>query len=300
MFNNSFMKESFGSDLKKEISNQVMNIDSFNIDPVESIKTMNSLNSSISEEDDDVNSETTEATSAGGGSGQYSQPLFSTTKKEMEEGDLIKGGLSSGKTLKDLSKKHSDKNSKGSFGKMYKHLQNQLKKGVKVEMEHTNDESIAKEISMDHLFEDPNYYTKLKKVEATEATSSDSSGQYSTPAFVAKDSKNWRTNKKTQIPGGKFVKIKDKCKKFPYCNQGDINALKIFENKSVKKVIKIICKKYDVSENVVKSIIVHEYESKILNKQNMKHLQLFEDFVNKAKSINEATQNFQIQLTGHI
>ena len=48
-------------------------------------------------------------------------------------------------------------------------------------------------------------------------------------------------------------------------------------------MIKIICKKYDVSENVVKSIIVHEYESKILNKQNMKHLQLFEDFVNKAK-----------------
>ena len=170
------------------------------------------------------------------------------------------------------------------------------KKGVKVEMEHTNDESIAKEISMDHLFEDPNYYTKLKKVEATEATSSDSSGQYSTPAFVAKDSKNWRTNKKTQIPGGKFVKIKDKCKKFPYCNQGDINALKIFENKSVKKVIKIICKKYDVSENVVKSIIVHEYESKILNKQNMKHLQLFEDFVNKAKSINEATQTFKFSL----
>ena len=63
-----------------------------------------------------------------------------------------------------MSKKHSDKNSKGSVGKMYKHLQNQLKKGIKVEMEHTNDESIAKEISMDHLFEDPNYYTKLKKV----------------------------------------------------------------------------------------------------------------------------------------
>tara|TARA_R110002110_G_scaffold352883_2_gene562952 strand:- start:2360 stop:2959 length:600 start_codon:yes stop_codon:yes gene_type:complete len=199
MLNNSFMKESFGSDLKKEMSNQVMNIDSFNVDPIESIKTMNKLTNSISEEDDedddDTNSETTEATSAGGGSGQYSEPLFSTTKREME-----KGG------------------------------------------------------------------SKLNKVEATEATSSASSGQYSTPAFVAKDSKNWRGNKKPQIPGGKFVKIKDKCRKFPYCNQGDINALKIFENKSVKKAIKTICEKYDVSENVVKSIIVHEYESKILNK----------------------------------
>lgn len=199
------MKESFGSDLKQEISKQGMNMKSFNVNPIEAVKSINKLTNSISEEDDDedINSETTEATSAGGGSGQYSQPLFSTTKREMEEDKPIKNKVST---------------------------------------------------------------SKLKKVEATEATSSASSGQYSTPAFIAKDSKNWRANKKPQIPGGKFVKIKDKCKKFPYCNQGDINALKIFENKSVKKAISNICEKYDVSENVVKSIIVHEYESKILNK----------------------------------
>jgi hypothetical protein len=33
--------------------------------------------------------------------------------------------------------------------------------GVQVEMEHTNDEKIATEIALDHLTEDPNYYTKL-------------------------------------------------------------------------------------------------------------------------------------------
>jgi hypothetical protein len=37
----------------------------------------------------------------------------------------------------------------------------QLSIGVQVEMEHTNDLDIAKEIAMDHLTEDPKYYTKL-------------------------------------------------------------------------------------------------------------------------------------------
>lgn len=39
----------------------------------------------------------------------------------------------------------------------------QLSIGVQVEMEHTNDPDIAKEIAMDHLTEDPEYYTKLVK-----------------------------------------------------------------------------------------------------------------------------------------
>jgi len=38
---------------------------------------------------------------------------------------------------------------------------NQLSIGIQVEMEHTNDLDIAKEIAMDHLTEDPQYYTKL-------------------------------------------------------------------------------------------------------------------------------------------
>lgn len=41
----------------------------------------------------------------------------------------------------------------------------QLKSGIKVEMEHTKDPDIAKEIAKDHLSEDPNYYKKLKKIE---------------------------------------------------------------------------------------------------------------------------------------
>jgi hypothetical protein len=37
----------------------------------------------------------------------------------------------------------------------------QLSIGIQIEMEHTNDLDIAKEIAMDHLTEDPEYYTKL-------------------------------------------------------------------------------------------------------------------------------------------
>jgi len=36
--------------------------------------------------------------------------------------------------------------------------------GIKVELEHTDDIYIAREIAMDHLAEDPDYYNKLKKI----------------------------------------------------------------------------------------------------------------------------------------
>lgn len=41
----------------------------------------------------------------------------------------------------------------------------ELKNGTKIELEHTKDRKMAKEIAKDHLSEDPNYYKKLKKIE---------------------------------------------------------------------------------------------------------------------------------------
>ena len=38
----------------------------------------------------------------------------------------------------------------------------ELKMGIKVEMEHTSDTEVAKKIALDHLAEDPKYYSKLK------------------------------------------------------------------------------------------------------------------------------------------
>lgn len=44
-------------------------------------------------------------------------------------------------------------------------IMSQLKDGIEVEMEHTSDRKVAREIALDHLGELPDYYTKLKKVE---------------------------------------------------------------------------------------------------------------------------------------
>jgi hypothetical protein len=103
--------------------------------------------------------------------------------------------------------------------------------------------------------------------EATEATSTSSSGQYSTPGWVAPNKKQWRGASKTQIPGGKFVQIKKKCQTFPYCNQGDINALKLYENELVKESITNISKKMGINENVIKAIIQYELEQKMTKRK---------------------------------
>jgi hypothetical protein len=102
----------------------------------------------------------------------------------------------------------------------------------------------------------------VEKVEATEATGSGSVGGYSSPAMCAKSTKktDWGPSRKTQFPGGKFVSVKKKCTKFPYCNQGDINALNISKNESVAEAIKKVSKKMNVSENVIRAILEHEYE----------------------------------------
>lgn len=46
---------------------------------------------------------------------------------------------------------------------MDKALLSQIKKGIEVEMEHTDDPKMALKIAMDHIKEDPKYYDKLAK-----------------------------------------------------------------------------------------------------------------------------------------
>jgi hypothetical protein len=70
--------------------------------------------------------------------------------------DQIKGGLADKLSLEDISKK---------FDFDIDELKNELQSGTKVEMEHTDDKSKAKEIAMDHLAEMPDYYTRLEKME---------------------------------------------------------------------------------------------------------------------------------------
>lgn len=47
----------------------------------------------------------------------------------------------------------------------FKQLKIQLSKGIKVELEHTSDLKLAREIALDHLDEYPDYYDRLEKVE---------------------------------------------------------------------------------------------------------------------------------------
>ena len=63
------------------------------------------------------------------------------------ESDVIPGGLSDKKSDKDFDPKL-------------------VREGVKVELEHTQDPRIAKEIAMDHLVESPSYYKMLRKLES--------------------------------------------------------------------------------------------------------------------------------------
>lgn len=104
--------------------------------------------------------------------------------------------------------------------------------------------------------------SEVEKVEAKEATTSGSVGGYESPSMWAKSTKkkDWGPSRKTQIPGGGFVKIKKKCTKFPYCNQGDINNIKISKNESVKEAIKNVSSKTGISKNVIMTILEHEYE----------------------------------------
>ena len=44
-------------------------------------------------------------------------------------------------------------------------IKSQLKKGLKVEQEHTNSKALARKIALQHIAERPDYYTKLQKVE---------------------------------------------------------------------------------------------------------------------------------------
>jgi predicted nucleotidyltransferase len=72
----------------------------------------------------------------------------------------MKGGKADKLTLAQIAKKHK---------LPIEDLTSQLKMGIKTEMEHTNNKKQAKEIAMDHLAENPKYYTLLKKAKLEES-----------------------------------------------------------------------------------------------------------------------------------
>jgi hypothetical protein len=89
-------------------------------------------------------------------------------REDINESELLKGGNSDSKSLIQIAKKHDAKNYYH-IDNMVQSLKKELEMGIKIEMEHTDDEDKAKEIAMDHLWENPSYYSKLKKSEIEEA-----------------------------------------------------------------------------------------------------------------------------------
>jgi hypothetical protein len=68
--------------------------------------------------------------------------------------DLMPDRKGDNETIKLLAKKH---------GTDEINIRKQLKMGIEIEMEHSNDRKKSKEIATDHIWENLNYYTKLKK-----------------------------------------------------------------------------------------------------------------------------------------
>ncbi len=303
-------------------------------------------------------------------------------KLEVSESEELKGGNADNKSLIHIAKKHD---AKGYYhiDNMIQSLKKELEMGIKIEMEHTDDKDKAKEIAMDHLWENPSYYSKLKKSdieeevktdlnekcwkgytqkgmktmfgkrypncvkkdtneasspaqqaaiainmkkkgiepksetkeqttaassgsvegpvfsdvvlkknihkfhnsnlkeqqeEMGEATDASSSGGYDVPLFgsTPKGRKNplkisgpdsiykGRAVKDKNFPkwGGPdsvFVKIKDKCKKYPYCNQGDINALEIIkEDIELQEAITETSIKYGIPYKEMEKIVLNQ------------------------------------------
>jgi len=240
--------------------------------------------------------------------------------------ESLKGGKADNMTLLDIAKKF---NKKGYYDMddMLKSLKKELHLGMKVELEHSKSRAMAKEIAMDHLSENPSYYTKLKKADidedcwkgyeaiglkkkgkrmvpncvpkkedTNEMTGAASAGAFSAPmSFNKKDvqeamdsgisaaaafdvplfgatTKGGRKNPlaidgpesigksravkdknfpKFGGPGGIYIKIKDKCKKFPYCNQGDINAIEV-----LRESIEESAKKHGLPVEEVEKIVL--------------------------------------------
>jgi ribosomal protein L37E len=73
-------------------------------------------------------------------------------------GEILKGGRADRRTIREIADFHNVK---------YDVVFKQYKKGIKHELEHTSNFNIAKEIAKDHLYEMPDYYDMLEKIEKT-------------------------------------------------------------------------------------------------------------------------------------
>jgi hypothetical protein len=139
-------------------------------------------------------------------------------------------------------------------------------------MQHSNDETTSAGSS--GSFEGPllggkskfksNVVIKKKdlKQKIVESTTAAASGSYEQPEIWAKNRANWRGKIKTW-KGGSFVHIKQKCKKYPYCNQ-DPGAIEI-TNVPLDKldsIFETLSKETNKPYNVIKRMFFKHFDLK--------------------------------------
>jgi len=90
--------------------------------------------------------------------GQISDELFNAAEASyIEKSEKLKGGKGDSRTDIDIADRH---------GVSTRDIEDEVTIGMEIELEHTDDPKIAAEIVRDHLWEIPDYYTRLVKMES--------------------------------------------------------------------------------------------------------------------------------------
>ena len=137
----------------------------------------------------------------------------------------------------------------------------------------------------------------IDKEETKEATTAGSSGSYDAPLGsprkdplkidnpglpkikedkikIPNNVKGKNSKNRYGGPEGVFVKVKEKCKKYPYCDQGDINALEFYEDKDIySKTMKM-----ENIQNYIEKIV-----DKVLSENDLQEKDEMEEFYEIAK-----------------
>ena len=90
------------------------------------------------------------------GEEKVDESLLYSKKRRRSRRGKIPGGKAEGKTVSDIARKH---------GVSVSAAEAAIRKGTRIEKEHTTDAAIAREIAKDHVYENPRYYDMLAKIE---------------------------------------------------------------------------------------------------------------------------------------
>ena len=85
-----------------------------------------------------------------------SESLLYSKKKRRGRRGIIPGGKAEGKSVADIARKH---------GKSVSEIEAAIRRGSRIEKEHTTNPSAAREIAKDHVYENPRYYDMIAKIE---------------------------------------------------------------------------------------------------------------------------------------